>query len=738
MQSANTSGKAANLSALAAISGIRVPSFTVVSASADEAEIKSVVSTFLSANPDVTSVAIRSSAPHEDARQASFAGMYESRLNVAPTIDAILAAIAAIRTHAADKHVTASHYAKSRGMEDILPHIDVIVQSMVNAERAGVLLSHSPGAQDGYWLVSSTDGLGDSVANGSVNGGLIRVARGTPLTDITSSWLVQLIEAGMLIERAFGSMHLDIEFAFERGKICILQCRPLSEHVEMPRGDESVRLAYLSELTADIERAYAEDVLGDMIDINPAELLGGKPSTLEVSVFRYLFGDTVVERAREELGYAPLHVGLIRVLGGKPYVSLRSSAFSLRPAGIPDDVYDKLVTVYCRKLNFDSALQNRVEFQVIAMRPGNKLERIMTAGGLDSQEKETVRSAFARIDRGLAGMSYPLLCDLGGWKQAYESVCDSFANMSLADQLRHVRVGTHKFVQVARMAFYWRNVFEEDHPGVRSDRLLHGRLWTRMTDLRSDLRAYHDGQLPRDEVVRRYGHIRPGQFPLFGETYGDNPDYYLLGVPPGSEKPRVPNPYELEDSLRKTARFMEAREDVKYLFARALSLFASALRAELIRLGMDEAAASGHTWDELISGVRPMPKASKNPSVIMPEVLVRGTDLRVVRSSAATPTYVTSVRIAADLCILETPDAHADVAGKIVLIRNADPGFDYLFRAGAAGIITQNGGPASHMCIRAVEMRMPACIGCGQQVYHQLSRARSATLDCDARRLSPH
>ncbi|MBA4319468.1 MAG: hypothetical protein C0412_13790, partial [Flavobacterium sp.] len=71
----------------------------------------------------------------------------------------------------------------------------------------------------------------------------------------------------------------------------------------------------------------------------------------------------------------------------------------------------------------------------------------------------------------------------------------------------------------------------------------------------------------------------------------------------------------------------------------------------------------------------------------------------------------------------------------LVLLPNADPGYDFLFHSGAVGIITKVGGPASHMCIRAIELQMPACIGCGESVYQKLTTAHSSILDCSARQI---
>ena len=54
-----------------------------------------------------------------------------------------------------------------------------------------------------------------------------------------------------------------------------------------------------------------------------------------------------------------------------------------------------------------------------------------------------------------------------------------------------------------------------------------------------------------------------------------------------------------------------------------------------------------------------------------------------------------------------------DVAGRIVLIPSADPGYDWLLARDIAGLITMFGGANSHMAVRAAECSLPAAIGVG-------------------------
>ena len=54
---------------------------------------------------------------------------------------------------------------------------------------------------------------------------------------------------------------------------------------------------------------------------------------------------------------------------------------------------------------------------------------------------------------------------------------------------------------------------------------------------------------------------------------------------------------------------------------------------------------------------------------------------------------------------------YSTLANKIVLIENADPGYDFIFSYKIKGLITEYGGANSHMSIRCLELGIPAIIG---------------------------
>ena len=76
---------------------------------------------------------------------------------------------------------------------------------------------------------------------------------------------------------------------------------------------------------------------------------------------------------------------------------------------------------------------------------------------------------------------------------------------------------------------------------------------------------------------------------------------------------------------------------------------------------------------------------------------------------------------------INAPDTK--VEGMIVLIPQADPGYDWLFGRNIAGLITMYGGANSHMAIRAAEFGLPAAIGIGESLYRSFSNKSTLELN---------
>ena len=93
----------------------------------------------------------------------------------------------------------------------------------------------------------------------------------------------------------------------------------------------------------------------------------------------------------------------------------------------------------------------------------------------------------------------------------------------------------------------------------------------------------------------------------------------------------------------------------------------------------------------------------------------------------SSPNYITQRRVIAKTV---NHTEKENLAGKIVFMPNADPGFDWIFLQPISGLVTTWGGANSHMAIRAGELGIPAVIGAGEILYEKWSKADIINLDC--------
>ena len=98
----------------------------------------------------------------------------------------------------------------------------------------------------------------------------------------------------------------------------------------------------------------------------------------------------------------------------------------------------------------------------------------------------------------------------------------------------------------------------------------------------------------------------------------------------------------------------------------------------------------------------------------------------------STPNFITNKNTTAPILMLNSR-IDVDVSllrNKIILIENADPGFDWIFAQNIGGLITKYGGANSHMAIRCAEFGIPAAIGCGEQRFEAIRKSNRVFLDC--------
>ncbi len=184
-------------------------------------------------------VAVRSSAASEDGVSTSFAGQYDTVLNcnnVREVLEALRKVYKSGSSNRVQSYVEAQLSLTERGQDSSL-EICAVVQHMVKATVSGVMFTAEPVESDTSQIfIEAVSGLGDKMVSGyaspdswlfdKYSGNIIEsYSMSTPVLE--RDQLEELFDTGKQIEAEFGCPQ-DIEWAFDRNKLFILQTRPIT------------------------------------------------------------------------------------------------------------------------------------------------------------------------------------------------------------------------------------------------------------------------------------------------------------------------------------------------------------------------------------------------------------------------------------------------------------------------------------------------------------------------------
>ena len=166
---------------------------------------------------------------------------------------------------------------------------------------------------------------------------------------------------------------------------------------------------------------------------------------------------------------------------------------------------------------------------------------------------------------------------------------------------------------------------------------------------------------------------------------------------------------------------IEGREYAKFVFSRSLSDAIEALaefgesveltRASLANIPLTDILAMRNTSNADDISIKKLKIISEenfkirklSSSIKLPALLREESDFQYFTIGADIPNFIGQSSIISNVVNLEHIDNSVvpNVKNCIVLIPQADPGFDWLFSHGISGLVTMYGGANSHMAIRS-------------------------------------
>lgn len=520
-----------------------------------------------------------------------------------------------------------------------------------------------------------------------------------------------------------------VEFAMEGNKLWLLQFNLLELETVLGR-EES--LQFLSEEVAALTLTKSENKrfgYSQMSDWNPVELIGYKPVPFSTSLFAYLFSDENWWKARVDLGYSkPGTSRLVSLICGTPYVNLAASFESLIPQGIGSPLKDRLLDLYLERLRKNPQYHDKVEFEVI-LGARNLIEEACPYH-LSETEQEEVDQAFGDLFSKILG-SVPALDMLEEFRNSLVNAIDKgLDNASPRDLLSRMSQLAYIFCKAARLAFIFRslsggkiemgretelfNRYQIDSDAL--DLFLRPGLFDPMRAVRSV-----EGTAPK-----ALGAILAQTDPI-GKLLADlDPAFPWSQLKPPSSH-----------LLSLTFFYTYLREQIKS----AIFVVSNQLFIDLVErfgkqtsfLDIQEVLAGDFPSQDELAFRHSQHQVSRNLRV--PGMIWEPRELYCFDIDLNVPNFFGSDTVQGDLLVVKD---HCDpelVKGRVILLENADPGFDFLFRSEPLAIVTAYGGQNSHVAIRCLSQGIRCVTGIGVVAYEYLLEQSAVRIDFEGQKL---
>ena len=528
-------------------------------------------------------------------------------------------------------------------------------------------------------------------------------------------------------------------------------------------------------------------IFGNMPDWNPAEIIGATPRVLSASLYRHLVTRSVWREARAMMGYRKLPpVELMVSLGGRPYIDVRCSLNSFLPAELGAETGERLVDAELDRLARHPEFHDRLEFEIApTVRDFTTPETLSSRYGdvLGQDDRQAIVTALTGLtsrlldgsEKGSLAWAERTVRELET-RQAASNPVVPLSGLSLLGRIRVVLEeardrGTLPFSVLARHGFIaealLRSAIARGVLAPERVECLKRSIRTVAGSIADDMHQVWRGRQEPAAFLARYGHLRPGTYDILSPRYDAREDLFedFHGIeerPQSFFEPTAGERRGLDMLLAESgitkmtadrlfdyvSRAIAGREYGKFVFTRSLS--------EALERIADWGGAIGLTRDDLsliplhdMIEVESAPVCShmrrhfldiaeRNRQVWATacatriSYLIRNPDdLYIVPIHRMAANFITDRHIEGPVRFIDTMTHTAgSLAGTIVCIENADPGFDWVFTRGIAGLVTKFGGANSHMAVRCAEFALPAAIGCGEFLFSRIVNSKRAELNC--------
>ncbi len=719
-------------------------------------------------------IILRSSTTFEDTNLLSAAGSFDSILNVnSDKKKEIKQSIGKV----------INSYKKKKIKK--ISNQQILVQEMIiDIKMSGVIFTGDSLGYDNYYTINYDDvtGRSDTVTSGnSVYSNKTLYVYKTKKKFLRSPRFKKLIRATQEIENYF-SFPLDIEFCMnKKNKLYLFQVRPvvlnknLEKRFNKKKIDKKLKFEFNNIKNSFINKKSKlfgkTTIFSQMSDWNPAEMIGQFPSKLSYSLYSKLITDQSWLIARKIMGYKSfIDSSLMKSFAGRPYIDVRKSLNSLLPKNLNNNISKELVDKSILKLKKNPSSHDKIEFDLFPTCFSFQIKKKLIDLGYKKnfhyiEEKLLKMFLLNSKDKSYGGTKYNLDKIEILNKIQKKTNHNKFDVLSIKKTIKDLKkYGIIPFSILARHGFIAKDLLislVEINILSKQDLENFMRSFSTVTtEFLNDQVLLKKKKLSYEDFIKKYGHLRAGTYDINSNNYSkmnkkvlfnDSVNSILkhkkfeLSLAKKNKIQKLLTKKKIDLSVVQFFKYLEtsirSREYAKFVFTKSVSVILEKIKNfsrkkkieinEIESLTIDQLLNLSRSTKAIIMGkIKNNIKKSKlNKIIKLPEIIVEKENAYIGASVVSIPNFVTDKNITSKILFLKNKIS-TKLDNKIILLENADPGFDFIFSFKINGLITKYGGANSHMTIRCNELNIPAAIGCGDAIFEKIKSADKINLNC--------
>ena len=662
------------------------------------------------------------------------------------------------------------------------PDDEIIVQDFIeNVDLAGVAFSRDPNIDSPYFIINyDYSGQTDKITSGVKN-------KNSKTLVVYKEYKIKnkffnLIEQIKIFEKKFDWNSLDVEFAKKGNKWFIFQCRPLLTKTNRYQDNELKKT--LTNIEKKIKKLQIKNpdlhgngtCFSNMSDWNPAEIIGTKPKTLAVSLYSELITNSIWSTQRANYGYKDVSPNpLMYNIAGSPYIDLRTDFNSFLPNNLPQRETRDIVNFCLNKIKKKNFLHDKVEFEIIPTCYDFLIEKKF---GIKNKKFIKILKKHTKqiLEKGEKIVNNEL-SKIDNLKNKITKIKSS--NLSQIQKIFFLnndckKYGTLPFAGLARIAFVCRKIMdsllEKKLISKNEFAYIFQSFDTITKHINNDYLDSKKTLKKKLSFINEYGHLRPSTYSISSLNFKEGYNLYF-----SENKNKIKkNKFHLDKiDNKKISKYFkknninltfkdfyklckistEAREFGKFIFSKSINMIFENLISLGKEIGVNREDLEFIDYNLILNShvnlntnklkkiIKNDIKKNKNSYKILnkiklPDFIAKPTDIYFFEIEAAQPNYVTKQNGFGQIYHLKNLKKSQDINNKVVLIENADPGYDFIFSYDIKGLITKYGGVNSHMAIRCLELNVPAIIGVGEKIFDEILHSKSIKIDCEQKNYS--